>query len=65
MTIGISLPINYVKMIDEQKGDSTRSRYIMRAIERTLQRNGGVALTTPPAPNPAAELQPNEGVKAT
>lgn len=37
---GISLPENIIKWIDKERGDITRSRYILRLIEREMRNNG-------------------------
>ncbi len=33
---GISLPENIIKIIDENRGDINRSRYILRLIEKSI-----------------------------
>lgn len=38
--IGISLPENIINQLDKERGDITRSRYILRIIEREMQNNG-------------------------
>jgi hypothetical protein len=43
--IGISLPIELVKKIDEARHDVSRSRYILRLIEKNVSNNivGGIS----------------------
>lgn len=33
---GLSIPIKVVEMIDEKRGDISRSRYVLRLIEKAL-----------------------------
>lgn len=35
-TAGVSLPESVIKYIDNQRGDISRSKYILRSIEKTL-----------------------------
>jgi metal-responsive CopG/Arc/MetJ family transcriptional regulator len=37
--IGISLPIELVKKIDQERHDVSRSRYILRLIEKNVSNN--------------------------
>ena len=39
--IGISLPIELVKKIDKERHDVSRSRYILRLIEKNVRSNVG------------------------
>ena len=39
--IGISLPIELVKKIDRERHDVSRSRYILRLIEKNARSNVG------------------------
>jgi hypothetical protein len=42
--IGISLPIELVKKIDKERHDVSRSRYILRLIEKNVSNNvGGIS----------------------
>jgi len=44
--IGISLPIDLVKKIDKERHDVSRSRYILRLIEKNVSGNnvvGGIS----------------------
>ena len=34
--VGISLPAEMIERIDKERGDITRSRYVLRMIERSL-----------------------------
>jgi hypothetical protein len=36
---GISLPYETLRLIDEARGDVSRSRYVLRALERALIEN--------------------------
>jgi metal-responsive CopG/Arc/MetJ family transcriptional regulator len=35
IAVGISLPANIIKKIDTDRGDVSRSRYVLRIIEKT------------------------------
>jgi metal-responsive CopG/Arc/MetJ family transcriptional regulator len=43
--VGISLPIELVKKIDRERHDVSRSRYILRLIEKNVRNNvvGGIS----------------------
>ena len=34
IAVGISLPVNIIKKIDTERGDVSRSRYVLRLIEK-------------------------------
>ena len=38
--IGISIPVDIVERLDKQRGDVTRSRYLLRIIESWMEDNG-------------------------
>ena len=39
LSVGISLPEELIDLIDEDRGDISRSRYLLRTIEKTFSKN--------------------------
>ncbi|MGA2665110.1 MAG: hypothetical protein ABSF83_09220 [Nitrososphaerales archaeon] len=63
--ITVSLPLEILARMDREKGDLSRSRFVLRAIEKSLGKDtAGAVDATPVAAPPHAESNPNEGGKA-
>jgi hypothetical protein len=53
-TAGISFPVEIIKKIDEERGDVSRSRYILRLVLRGMKNSADLELESRHLPRPNA-----------